>query len=185
MLSTTNPARWDTDTPADMYGFKAMAFDPAFYATNSSLLPTAGRTHFTRLGLYVPSLITNLYVYVTTAGATLTANQNKAMLYDGAGNLLGTTVDQATAWQTTGFKPMGLVTPVWAAAGSVYVGFYHNGTTAPALGRTLVSIAPNNMNTTSPNLRTGLGAATGQTTTPAATLGAQTAASTLYWVAVA
>lgn len=116
------------------HGLLVWNYDPAL-ATASSSLTTAGMLQGARV--YIPRnmLITNLFCHVITAGATLTANQCKAAIYDSAGALKGTTTDQATAWQSVGGKVMPLVASFTATAGLYDIVMWYNGTTSPNVAR--------------------------------------------------
>lgn len=165
----------------DQYGLLTWTCDP-FLATGTTNPGPAGTIFPCRLYTYVPIRVTNLHIAITTAGATLTAGQNKAAIFDAAGNLLGTTVDQATAWQSTGFKTMALTAPVDVPAGFFDVGHWYNGTTAPTLMRGNASVFAN-LGLVGASLRFA-SANTGLTTTAPATLGAKSSTGTSLWWAV-
>lgn len=168
--------------PADL-GFIAWTYDPQPTAgTGSSPFTAGGTLEVQRLRVPKTSLITNLHVYVQTAGATLTAGQCLAGLYDANGNLLSATGDQSTAWQSTGLKTMALTTPQTIAAGWYDVAVFYRGTTGPAFVRG-TSYAFSNGLLTGSNLRSAR-AATGNTTTMPAALGAKTASTQNYWAAL-
>lgn len=85
----------------------AAQFDPTF--ASGTLIMTAGTLYLTKLKL--PSdgaVISNLIIEVTTAGATLVANQNYGLLYSPTGTLIARTASQHTAWGSTGIKEMAL-----------------------------------------------------------------------------
>lgn len=116
----------------------AASCDPA---TATSLLAiSAGFIWLNKI--WVPDTITvaNMHIGIQVAGASLTAGQNLAGLYDASGNLICKTADQATAWQSTGMKSM----PLTAEAGQsltipggpgvwIYGALLANGTTAPSV----------------------------------------------------
>jgi hypothetical protein len=89
----------------------------------------------------VPKTITvaNVLAEVTGAGSGLTAGaQNVGVLLDSAGNLIDQSADQATAWTTTGTKPMALGATHTITGGPgvfVYAGVLAGGTTLPQLAR--------------------------------------------------
>lgn len=162
------------------YGQIAWAYDPAL-AINTSV-PTAGTISTVRLKLGAAASITNVVLYVQTGGATLTAGQCFAAIYQG-GTLIGVTADQATAWQSSGSKVMPLVGgPFAVAAGDLVVAFYSNGSTQPNFSRASFSGA-GNLNLTLAGSRFGT-ADTGRTTSMPGTLGTITADSNDYWAGV-
>lgn len=180
-MPLTVPASTDSDTwQASDYGLIAMNWDPAIgLSVATTTLTTAGRLNIHRLP--VPSAsITNLHIYVTTVGATLTSGQCKAALYQDL-NLIGTTADQSTAWTSLGFKTMALASGPFAVhAGLIDIALWYNGTTAPALYRGASQTAINLGLTEN---RTGLGA-TGNTTTAPSTIATNSGTGTTFWVGV-
>lgn len=119
--------------PADN-GLQAWNYDPII-GSSTSILAAAGTLYACRLRLAKPATLSNLWVQVLTAGATLTAGRNLAGLFNASGVLLSATGDQSTAWQSTGAKQMALTTPQACAAGYYFVGFFATGTTLPTLLR--------------------------------------------------
>lgn len=182
-------SRTGATEPTDL-GFVSWNFDPQPAAgTGSSPMNAAGTLEVQRL--WVPAelvgrssgiTIANLHVYVQTAGSGLTANQCLAGLYDAAGNLLSATGNQATAWASTGFKTMALLTPQTVSAGYYDVAFFYRGTTGPAMLRGS-SYAVVNGILAGADLRSARAAA-GNTTAMPAALGSKTASVQNYWVAV-
>lgn len=178
------PAREDHSHPriewaAADHGLATWAFDPAIGASNSTPLSTAGTLYLVKLHMPVAQTITNILLFLTSAGATLTTGECFAALYQN-GNLLGSTADQSTAWGTSGFKTMPISGGgVAVAAGDVYVGMWFNGTTGPAplRGNGNSSV---NLNLSASTARFG-SANTGLTTTAPATLGAISGISVAYW----
>lgn len=166
--------------PTDL-GVLEWVADPVLF-TAGTLVATAGVLNIVKLYLPQRSLITNLHVTVTVGGATLTANQCLAALYQDAA-LLGTTTNQATAWVSAGSKTMALVTPVTVPAGVIEVGFWYNGTTAPTLARAAASAALVNAGLAAASSRSGLANAALTTTAPA-TRATLTAGSIGWWAAV-
>ncbi len=161
--------------------------DPAI-VNSQTVLSTAGRSEFARLHLPVAAPVTNVLLYVGTAGATLTAGQCFAALHGPTGTLIGQTADQAAAWASTGVKTMALAGGPYALAAADYiVEFWFNGTTGPAIGRAVGGGVGNaaflNVGLASPSLRCGT-ANTGLTTTAPGTLGTQTASTNPWWVAL-
>lgn len=171
---------WD----APDHGYIAWAFDPAL-AVNGVILGTAGTVSVVRLHVPVAATVTNVVLFGTTAGGTLTASQCMAGLYQG-GNLIGTTASQATNWQTAGLYTMPLTGgPFQVNAGDVYVAFFANGTTLPSFatagGATGYAIINAGIAATASRFGT---ADTGRTTTLASSLGTIAAAVTAYWAAL-
>jgi hypothetical protein len=166
--------------PTD-HALMGWTFDPAA-VQGGTLVATAGRLELARVRAS-GSLITNILLTVTTAGATLTAGRNLAALFTDAGALLATSADQSTAWQSTGLVTCVLGTPQAVTPGAYYrVGFFATGSTLPtfARGSVAVSAAALNPGMAAPTLRYST-ADTGLTTAMPATAGAQTAAATAWW----
>jgi hypothetical protein len=113
----------------------AEVFDAAVSNGGGTIL-AAGVLTVSRI--YVPRnmLVTNIIAQVTTAGATLTAGQCFAGIYDDTGARVGVTADQSTPWVSTGVKVMALTAPVNLQGGRYYyVAFVSNGTTQPTFLR--------------------------------------------------
>lgn len=175
------PSTWQ----ATDYGLLTHSFDPTNGATTATALTPAGTMWTSRLYLPKRSRVTNIVLYVIGAGATLTANQNGAALYNAAGTLLSNTaMTQNTSWQSTGSKVMPLLAAQDCPAGYYDVGWFYTGTTGPAMLRApSATSAVHNMNLAGTTLRAAT-ANTGLTTTFPATLGTKTAAAVVYWAAL-
>jgi hypothetical protein len=172
--------------PADQ-GLIAWNYDgPAGPSSGSTALATAGTMYVMAVKLAQAASITNIVTVLIANGGTLTSGQCFAALYQGAGGaLLGQTADQATAWGSGATKALTMAIsggPVAAAAGTLYVAFWFNGTTGPSFYRT---------NATAPIFNIGLAATaarwgaanTGITTTAPGTLGTVNAGGiAAYWV---
>lgn len=134
--------------PADV-GFKAWTFDPVQNEGNHTL--TSGRAEFIRIRLGAAASITGVGFHLQTNGATLTAGQNFAALYDTSGNRLAISADQSTAW-TSGAgdnKSSAFTAPYVASAGDYFVAFLAVGSTPPVIGRAQNTQAnPNGLLTT-------------------------------------
>lgn len=171
--------------PVDQ-GMAGWTFDPAEQQAGT-ILPLAGQLNVCRIKVS-SAAVTGIMIYVTVAGATLTAGQNFAALFNDAGAILGggaVTADQSTPWQSVGLKSMALNVAQAVVPGAWYrVGIFGNGTTLPTIARA-ANIAPVALNAgmSAPTLRYST-ADTGLTTTMPANIGAQTAASPAWWVAV-
>ncbi len=180
--SQSNDGEW---TPADL-GYFAWSFDPSSVSSGFALTP-AGTVYLVAVNLRRPKLVTNVIVGITTAGVTLTANQCLAGLYNPSGTLVGTTANQATAWQSTGVKVMPLTGgPFTLPAGVSYVAFFYNGTTAPQFGRSSALNAIYNAGFAGSNAnRFEIDSTnTGRTTTLPATRGTFGGTSVAIWAAV-
>lgn len=167
--------------PSD-HNFLGWTFDPVEIQA-STILPTAGLLNLARMRIY-GTLVTNVAFHITTPGATLTAGQCFAGLFNAAGTLLAATADQAANWQSGGLKVMALSSPqAWSYGAYGYVGWYSNGTTQPTLSRALnSSSAILNAGLSAPNFRYA-SADSGLTTAMPATFGAQTGTATAYFAA--
>src|SRR5216683_1741048 len=114
-------------TPADS-GLLAWSHDPVADQGGQALV-TAGTLNVAAVKLAAAASVTNIILRLTTAGATLTAGQCFAALYQGAaGVLLGVTADQSAAWVgATGVLTMPISGgPVAAAAGLLRVAMWFN-----------------------------------------------------------
>jgi hypothetical protein len=113
------------------FGYVGWSYPPI--ACSGVLTGTGGVIRIARIPL-APGVktITNLVAAVGTAGATLTANQNLGAVFDNAGNLIGVTADQSTAWTSSGTATMPLGSgPFTGAWPWVYGALLANGTTIP------------------------------------------------------
>lgn len=155
---------------------------PWWAATTSTILPTAGLVHVTKVPIPRAMTITNVEFFLATAGSSLTSGQNFAALYSSAKTLLSATADQTTAWQSSGRKTMALTAAQAVAAGHVYVAFFANGSTLPTPSR-IASSAIINAGLSADNAHFAT-ADTGRTTSMPSSLGAFTALSTGYVVGV-
>lgn len=152
-------------------GLLAWSVDPAVCVQDAQT--TAGTIRLIKIFATKNITITNIWVYVNTAGVTLTAGQNFAGIYSSAGVLLGKTADQAAAWQSAGVKTM----PVVAEAGQsltiaggpsvfFWVALLTNGTTQPFFISGNANSNTANLGLTAPAARFGVVNA-GQTALPA------------------
>ncbi|MET9098284.1 hypothetical protein [Streptomyces antibioticus] len=117
-------------SPADQ-GLSAWSFDPAS-CTGSGTTLSAGFIYAVKLLLRQPTTLNRVHAVLGTAGSGLTSGQCLAGYYDTAGNRLGVSADQSTAWASAGNKAMALTAPVDVPAGAVYAAFLFNGTTSPS-----------------------------------------------------
>lgn len=168
-------------TPVD-YGFLA-ANMPIGVLTGGNSLTSNGLVFVMKLRTDVPITVTNLHIFVSSAGSGLTSGQNFGALYDASKNLLAQTTDQTTPWGSTGMKTMALTSSQAVAAGYFYVALWSNGTTRPT-----IRSAANNSSAINGVLSTANSlwatADSSITTTAPSTLGAFTADSNARWVGV-
>jgi hypothetical protein len=169
-------------------GFITWNFDgPASLSGSNVALATAGTMYVMAMKLSTAATITNIVTVLTANGSTLTTGQCFAALYQGTGGtLLGTTSDQASAWGSGATKLLTMAIsggPVTAAAGTLYAGFWFNGTTGPAFWRTDGTQTMMNAGLAAATSRWGV-ANTSLTTTAPSTLGVISASGTAYWAAV-
>lgn len=175
-----NPPVSGDFAPAD-HGLVAWAYDPTIAGT-SLIMSTAGRLFTTRLKLKQPTLVTAVRMLLSVSGATLTAGQNFAMVFDENGNRVGITADLASTWAgAAGDLDLPLTAPVALAGPFCTVGWYANGSTLPSFRVAGSSTASGNVGLATAASRFGL-ATTGLTSTPPTTLGAITGQGAPYWV---
>jgi hypothetical protein len=179
---TPNPvsALW---LPSD-HGLIDWSYDPALGSTPTAPA-VAGTMQTVALKVLTAQPVTNILLFVGTAGVTLTAGQCFAALYQGYGGpLVGVTADQSGAWQSTGLKTMPLAGgPFTVQPGLLIVGFWYNGTTAPQFPRGDNSGAKINAGLALASSRFGT-ANTALTTTAPGNLGAIAAQGIGWWAAL-
>lgn len=168
--------------PSD-HNLLAWNYDPFPAAGSSVALATAGRLYVMRLNIPKAMSVTNIVMYLTTNGASLTSGQCFAALYQ-SGSLIGVTGTMHTEWSNgAGVKTMPLASgPFNLVAGYAYVAVWFNGTTGPAFHRTS-GIALHNVGLAAAASRWGV-ADTGITTTAPNPLGTISASATAYWCAL-
>lgn len=128
--------------PSTVAGYRGWAYDSACVA--SSVAVTAGRVNLSRIIIDSPGTINTIYVAVATAGASPTAGQCAAVLYDATGAQIGITGDIGTQLTSAVLVGMSLTAGVTVTAGQVvYAGVLWNGTTAPVLFRAGSNAASN------------------------------------------
>lgn len=164
------------------HGLLAWAYDPCLVSAQAAA--GQGQMILTRLKLPEDAYVTGVVVYVIASGATLTTDQCFAALYDAeSGAMIGSSADEAAAWQSTGGKFIPLIGgPYSLSAGDFYVGHYSRGTTLPQFGRVSSAAALVNLNLTGTDLRFATSTDT-YTTAPPSTLGVYGAAAS-YWAAM-
>jgi hypothetical protein len=121
-----------TPQPSDQ-GLIGWSFDPTSVSTGAVI--TSGTMFTAKIPIRQTSMVTNIVLYISTAGSGLTAGQSFATLYQN-NVLLGVTADQSGSWNSTGLKTMAVVGgPYVANPGFIEVGFWSVGTTPPAVAR--------------------------------------------------
>lgn len=180
-VTTYLDALYGNTNPTD-HSLIGWTFDPYAGVQGGVVLATAGLAYSVRIRV-LRSTITNINMHFTTAGATLTAGQCFAAVYSDTGTLLGTTVDQATNWASSGYKTCALSSPITGLTPYTWVRvvWWFNGTTGPTLSRAINSnTAITNAGMTS-NFRSAT-ANTALTTTAPGTLGTLTGFLTGWWI---
>jgi hypothetical protein len=123
--------------------FVGLNMDPISMSVTGTAM-VSGTVYVFKVPVLTSTAVTYITMYQSTAGATLTAGQCFAALYDSTGAQVGVTADQSTAWGTSGTKSMPLVTPTGprTAGETMYVAVVANGTTGPVF-RAAASGLPN------------------------------------------
>lgn len=124
----------DPQAAMALRGFKAWTTDPN--TTNATLILTTTNEIAVKVPTPNTILVSNISVFVSTAGSSLTSGQNLATLYRADGTLLSSTADQTTAWASSGGALMPLTTPQTlqgSPGGYCWVGLLSNGTTPVTL----------------------------------------------------
>jgi hypothetical protein len=150
---------------------------------SSGLLPATGTLQLAKVHLPVAATVSNVVLFVQTAGTGLTAGGCFAGLYTSGGSLIATTADQSAAWASAGTKIMALTASQALAAGDYYVAFYATGTTAPAFARASAAFSIINTNLGNPQSRWATGAL-GLTTALPASAGTIQSTSNSWWAAL-
>lgn len=125
--------------PVD-HGLIAWSYDVAEAVNTATNAVSSGVLSLIKIRTTVPRTISSLVIYISTAGAGLTAGQCFGGLYNAAGTLIATTADQATAWVSTGTKTMTLTAVSGQSLtllppGNYYIALLAVGTTMPTLIR--------------------------------------------------
>lgn len=93
-----------------------------------------GTVYYCAVGLRAGDVVTNLSIFVQTAGTVMT--RSRVGLYDIAGNLLAQSADQGASWQAAGLKTIALTAPFTIlTTGLYYVAVIAIGTVQPTLSR--------------------------------------------------
>lgn len=185
-MNYVDGARSSVGFRAADHGFLAWAYDPLVAGT-STALSAAGVMHLIEVKLAAAATVSSIMVEQTAAASGLT--NCYAALYNGSGTRVGLTANQATAWQTSGFKDMALATAYSAGAGTYYIGLLVGAqSTAPTFRRASASTTVNANLTAAGGYRfctSGSGLTTPPTSvTLSSTIGDTSAAATGYWAAL-
>lgn len=171
-------------TPAAS-GLSAWAGDPTL--VGSSTIAVSGTLYLVKLANLPADTVTKLYWGVATAGATATAGQNWAGLYDSSGARLVQTGIDSDAGAGTGLKTTTLTGTALSAGSFVWGALLFNCTTPPTISRSVTgaaAVAIANAGLATSALRFAVGG-TGLTTLPSSlTLGSLTAAAFAPWLAI-
>ncbi len=116
--------------PVD-YGLISWSYPPP--ATSSSGAGASGVIYFMLVPVPVATTITGVRLFQVSAGATLTAGQCLAGLYDAAGTRVAVSGDQSGAWASGAVvnKDAAFTGPYSAAAGLYWAAMMFNGTSGP------------------------------------------------------
>lgn len=123
--------------PASLPNLRAWNYDP-LHSSSGAGFGAAGDVMMMQVPWPDADTIAGVQIYLTSGGTTLTANQCLAGIYSSGGVLLATSVDQATAWASSGLKNCALTTPTLIPAGTganpcVYVAMFWNGSAQPSV----------------------------------------------------
>lgn len=121
----STPSAW---VPAD-HGLIAWNCDPAL--ATSSFGGAANLFVAMAVKVSASATVTSIFCGVGTAGTGLTSTRNAIGLYNAGGTLLGQTVDQTTAWASTGNKSAAMVSAVSVTPGLYFAAILANGTATP------------------------------------------------------
>jgi hypothetical protein len=167
-------------------GLIAWTFDPAI--TSGSASAVSGTVFLAQVVLRYAQTINKLSVAIATGAATVTANQNFLGLYTAAGTRVAVTAAGAidAAITSAGNLMQAVVTPYAAAAGTYWVAYLNNATTAALLQRgTGATLSVSNVGLTGASMRYAVNG-TAQTTLPASITPASNSATNAFpmWAAV-
>lgn len=153
-----------TDLPSD-FGWLGWTADP-LYCNATAIIPTSGTIYAMAFILRQPIQLNNITVFVSTAGATLTAGQSLLAVYNQAGSSrLALSADQSVNWVSTGNAVASMGGPIVLPAAHYWLCWLSVGTTMPTF-RTSGSIQAANLGNSGANLRCATTTLTGQTAMP-------------------
>ena len=164
------------------------SFDPLMLG-NKYLLATAGTLYVSKIFVPEATKITNLWLWLFKKALTLTAGENRVVLYNEARKEIGASAPAATITTLEGTAEIAtkyaLETPVSVNNGIFYVGIYCNGSTLPELGTAAdtTKYVGANLNVTANESRFASGK-TGLTTTGGGETGTLTALEHSIWAGV-
>lgn len=154
------------------------AFDPAM-VVSPSLALTSGTVTYSKITICATTVVSNIVLYLTAGGSTLTSGQNLVGIYDSSGVRQALSADQSASWTTTGTKTIS-VGPVTLHPGDYYIAILSNGT-SPISINSSASNASMNAGITSAPYRANFSAG-GQTSLASSiTLGGLTQQTVLGW----
>lgn len=110
-----------SDAPS-RHGFIDWNYDPIMTGSAAGQALTTGTIYLVKMTPQIGGVVSNIVVAIgsTAPAGTLTSGQNLMAVYDSAGNRLGITSDQTTAWATSGVKSCALTAPITLAGGKDY-----------------------------------------------------------------
>lgn len=160
--------------PADD-GFAAAAFDPAIAPSNGG--PAAGVLGITRIAIRYPMTVSNVWVYLASAGSGASTGSFVG-LYSGSGTTLTKlqgSSDIGADLQADGYRSCPLSAPVSLTPGYVWAAILINLATMPSLFRVA------NAGFAGSGPARGTSSGTGQTSLPASITGIGSAGFVFYW----
>jgi hypothetical protein len=152
-------------------------------AARDNIALTSGKIYVARIRIDERAFAQNIYAHVNVAGATLTAGQCLAGIYDQLGNQWDVTSNQATAWASTGRKSMGGFGDNYKP-GIYYLALLAVGTTMPQFAGAIANPIADGNGAVAPN-RFMQASAAGSTSLPATlTLSSMVPTSSGIWLAI-
>jgi len=184
---TVNPAAAASSSSSfarpEANGLLAWTFDPVV-ASGTAILAGAGTLHVIKIPVLEATRISNIHMWMTTKGATLTASENGLGLFDQTRKLIGKAAiaSTITAWEgSTGEVKLALEEAVNVSSGSLYVGAYYKGTTAPTFAAAPSTIGVVNANVKESGSRFFTGDTSLTTALPSTITASGTAVSKPIW----
>lgn len=142
----TTPNTW---LPSDS-GYLAWTFDDAQFNGTTGSAPSNSNVYLMKIPVRTAISVTNVDVYVTAVGTSLTTNECFIGLYTSAGVLIGQTADLSTDMLSNGSKIHSLPLasgPFAVSAGFVWAAVLMNGTGSnPTLARSNTAVNPAYLN---------------------------------------
>lgn len=169
---------------SDTTGFLAWTIDPAIFST--AIAATNNTLTLIRVNIRNSISVSNVCLYVTGGGVSLTSSENYAGLYNSSGTLIASTADQTSSWASSGLKTMALSGGPYGLTGGTFAWIAFLANTS--------STTPTFTGTSSNALEAGLTAATARTATNGTgtsitgigniTPGSNVALSAFFWAAL-